>query len=136
MKLYQHKAQYYETDQMGVVHHSNYIRWMEEARIDFLAQIGWDYKKLEENGVISPVTSVECKYKVSTYFSEVVTIVVSVVEFKGIKLKLKYEMRKEDGSLACEGRSEHCFLNREGRILNLKKEYPDFFKILTSLVVQ
>ena len=48
MKLYEHKVQYYETDKMGIVHHSNYIRWMEEARIDFLSQIGWDYKKLEE----------------------------------------------------------------------------------------
>ena len=60
MKLYQHKVQYYETDKMGIVHHSNYIRWMEEARIDFLSQIGWDYKKLEESGVISPVTAVDC----------------------------------------------------------------------------
>lgn len=135
MNLYQHKAQYYETDQMGVVHHSNYIRWMEEARIDFLAQIGWDYKKLEESGVISPVTAIECKYKVSTYFSEVVTIAVSVEEFKGVKLKLKYELKKEDGTLACEGYSEHCFLNREGKILNLKRENPAFYETLNGLVV-
>lgn len=135
MKRYQHKAQYYETDQMGVVHHSNYIRWMEEARIDFFIQIGWDYKKLEESGVISPVTAVECRYKVSTYFSEVVTITVSVKEFKGIVLKLKYEMRKDDGSLACEGCSEHCFLTKEGKILNLKKEYPTFYETLNGMVV-
>lgn len=135
MKRYQHKAQYYETDQMGVVHHSNYIRWMEEARIDFFTQIGWDYKKLEESGVISPVTAVECRYKVSTYFSEVVTITVSVKEFKGIVLKLKYEMRKDDGSLACEGCSEHCFLTKEGKILNLKKEYPTFYETLNGMVV-
>lgn len=136
MKRYQHKAQYYETDQMGVVHHSNYIRWMEEARIDFLAQIGWDYKKLEESGVISPVTAVECKYKVSTYFSEVVTITVTVKEFKGVVLKLKYEMRKEDGSLACEGYSEHCFLTKEGKILNLRKEYPTFYEVLNGMVIE
>lgn len=49
---YAHKVQYYETDRMGVTHHSNYIRWMEEARVDFLAQIGWDYAKLEEAGII------------------------------------------------------------------------------------
>lgn len=136
MNLYQHKAQYYETDQMGVVHHSNYIRWMEEARIDFLSQIGWEYKKLEDSGVISPVTAVECKYKVSTYFSEVITITVSVKEFKGVKLKLKYEMKKEDGTLACEGYSDHCFLNREGKILNLKREYPAFFDTLTSMSIE
>ena len=54
MKPYEHKVQYYETDKMGIVHHSNYIRWMEEARIDFLDQIGWNYKVMEDNGIISP----------------------------------------------------------------------------------
>ena len=47
-KGYNHTVQYYETDKMGITHHSNYIRWMEEARVDFLKQIGWDYDKLEE----------------------------------------------------------------------------------------
>lgn len=58
MKDYKHFVQYYETDQMGITHHSNYIRWMEEARIDFLKQIGWNYKKLESLGIISPVTAI------------------------------------------------------------------------------
>ena len=60
--VYQRPVQYYETDRMQIVHHSNYIRWMEEARIDFLRQIGWDYAKLESIGIISPVTAVNCKY--------------------------------------------------------------------------
>ena len=47
MKPYFHTVQYYETDRMGLTHHSNYVRWMEEARIDFLKQIGWNYEKLE-----------------------------------------------------------------------------------------
>ena len=133
MKVYEHKVQYYETDKMGIVHHSNYIRWMEEARIDFLSQIGWDYKKLEDMGVISPVTAVECKYKVSTTFSDLITISVEVEEFKGVKLKLKYEMKKND-VLVCEGYSEHCFFNNDGNILNLRREYPEFYSTLTNLV--
>ncbi len=132
MNLYQHKVQYYETDKMGIVHHSNYIRWMEEARIDFLSQIGWDYKKLEESGIISPVTAVECKYKFSTSFSDLITISVYVEEFKGVKLKLRYEMKKED-VFVCEGTSEHCFLNRDGKIINLRREYPEFYDALTNL---
>ena len=132
MNLYQHKVQYYETDKMGIVHHSNYIRWMEEARTDFLSQIGWDYKRLEEIGVISPVTAVNCQYKVSTYFSDVVTISVKVEEFKGVKLKLAYEMKRDD-AVVCLGHSEQCFLNPEGKLINLKREYPEFFKILTEL---
>lgn len=132
MNLYQHKVQYYETDKMGIVHHSNYIRWMEEARIDFLGQIGWNYKKLEDMGVISPVTAVDCKYKVSTYFDDVITIKVWIEEFKGVKLKIAYEMKRDD-MVVCEARSEHCFLDAEGNIIRLRKEYPEFYETLTNL---
>lgn len=133
MKLYQHKVHYYETDKMGIVHHSNYIRWMEEARIFFLDQVGWSFKKLEEMGVVSPVTAVECKYKVSTFFDEIITISVWVEEFKGVRLKLGYAMKKEDGTLACEGFSEHCFMNLDGKLISLKREYPELFQCLASL---
>jgi len=56
-----------------------------------------------------------------------------VEEFKGVKLKLRYEMRKEDGQLACEAQSEHGFLNREGKIISIKKEYPELYKVLNTL---
>ena len=132
MHSYEHKVQYYETDQMGIAHHSNYIRWMEEARIDFLNQIGWDYKTLEENGVISPVTAVDCKYRMTTKFYDVIEIRVIVTEFKGIKLKLRYEMRREQ-NLVCEATSEHCFLDRDGKILNIKRSHPGLYEALAAL---
>ena len=66
--MYRHKVQYYETDKMGITHHSNYIRWMEEARVDFLEKEGWPYQRFEEEGLISPVISVECRYKKPTTF--------------------------------------------------------------------
>ena len=69
---YKHTVQYYETDKMGIVHHSNYIRWMEEARVNFLDRIGASYFELEEKGIISPVTAIDCKYKLSTRFPETV----------------------------------------------------------------
>ena len=85
MRPYEHKVQYYETDKMGIVHHSNYIRWMEEARVDFLEQIGWGMDRLEALGMVSPVTAVECKYKVSTKFPERIRIEVGIEEFRGVK---------------------------------------------------
>ena len=51
MEKYIHKVQYYETDKMGITHHSNYIRWMEEARINYLEQNGWPYDKLEKERI-------------------------------------------------------------------------------------
>ena len=132
--MYQHIVQYYETDKMGITHHSNYIRWMEEARIDFLSKIGWSYAKLEAEGIISPVIAVESKYMKTTTFMDKVNIEVIVSEFKGVKLKLKYIMKKEDGNTVCEAASEHCFLNEQGRPIKLNKDYPLFYAALMEQI--
>lgn len=134
MENYRHKVQYYETDKMGITHHSNYIRWMEEARVDFLAQIGWNYDRLEEMGIVSPVTEITCKYKTVTTFADEVFITVTAEEFSGIRLKLHYEMKNADGTLVCEAHSEHCFLNTNGRPIRMQKEYPELFETLSELV--
>ncbi len=131
---YIHTVQYYETDKMGITHHSNYIRWMEEARVDFLSQIGWDYARLEDMGIISPVLSVTCDYKKTTTFSDRVSISVSVKEFKGVKLHLSYEMKDQDGNVVCQGTSSHGFLNMEGKPIRMKQEYPELFDTLSGLV--
>ncbi|MGN1096102.1 MAG: acyl-CoA thioesterase [Eubacteriales bacterium] len=135
MTSYKHTVQYYETDKMGITHHSNYIRWMEEARVDFLRQIGWNYEKLEENGIVSPVTAIECRYKSPTFFAETVNIDVCVEGFKGARLRLKYEMKKEDGTFVCDAHSEHCFMNKDGKFIRLQKEFPDFYKALMRFSV-
>ena len=136
MELYLHKVQYYETDQMAIVHHSNYIRWMEEARIDFLSRIGCDYKTMEDNGIISPVTAVDCRYKVSARFGDTVAVRVWVEEFRGAKLKIGYEMTNQEGTLVAEGRSEHCFISREGKLLNLKRSNPDIFNLISQFIAE
>ena len=132
--IFGHKVQYYETDKMGITHHSNYIRWMEEARVAYLDSINLSYAKLEESGIISPVASVECNYKKTSTFDDVIDIKISVTEFKGVKLKLKYEMTNADGELCCVANSMHCFLNAEGALINIKKEYPDIYDILSNEV--
>ena len=92
MTPYIHKVHYYETDKMGITHHSNYIRWMEEARVAFLDEIGWSYSKLEEVGLISPVLGVNCRYLHPTVFDEEVRITVKVKELKLSKMKVGYRM--------------------------------------------
>ncbi len=129
---YLHRVQYYETDKMGITHHSNYIRWMEEARVDFLQKIGWPYEKLEQMGIYSPVTAVNCKFRAPTRFPDTVRIRVSVAECSGLRLRIHYEMRRED-RLVLEGDSEHCFLDADGRLLRLQRESPELCKLLTEL---
>ena len=131
---YLHIVQYYETDKMGITHHSNYIRWMEEARVDFLSQIGWEFAKLEAMGIVSPVLTVSCDYKLPTGFSDKVTIKVTVKEFKGVKLFLNYEMKNEEGKIVCTGTTSHAFLNTEGKPIRMKQEFPELFETLCGLV--
>lgn len=130
MKPYTHKVHYYETDRMGITHHSNYIRWMEEARTDYLVQIGWPLEKLEEMGVVSPVTALEVKYQNTTTFADIIRIQVTLLQCTGVRLKLGYQMEKTDGTPVFSAVSEHCFLDRAGKILRLKKEYPAFYQAL------
>ena len=134
MKPYIHKVQYYETDKMGITHHSNYVRWMEEARIEFLDQIGWSYVRMEEEGIISPVLAVNCRYKHSTTFSDEISVTVKVKEFKGVRLILEYTMKnRKDDFVVLTGTTEHCFLNTQARPINMKKEFPGLFQVLTDL---
>lgn len=126
VKPYEHQAKYYETDQMGIIHHSNYIRWMEEARMDLMAQMGYDYKKMEEAEIISPVLSVECQYKSMVHFNDIVVIETKIAYYNGVKMTMQYRMSdKETGELRTLATSEHCFLNASGKPISLKRSYPE-----------
>ena len=82
---YIHKVQNYETDQMGIVHHSNYIRWFEEARCDLLDYMGVGFADLEKQGIISPILSVEADYLRMVYYGDTVSIDAYIKEYNGIK---------------------------------------------------
>ena len=132
---YTHRVHYYETDRMGVTHHSNYIRMMEEARVDFMAQLGWPYARMEELGVMSPVTAVNVKYLAPTTFDDRVVITVKVMAFDGVRLTIGYTMEKagETAQMVLTGESEHVFLNAQGRFVRLKRELPEFYQLLTEM---
>jgi acyl-CoA thioester hydrolase len=133
MNQYAHKTQYYETDQMGIIHHSNYIRWFEEARVDMLEQLDLGYADMEAAGIIMPVLAVSCEYKKMTYFGETVEIGVRMTSLTGVKFSLEYEVKAQrTGELRCIGESRHCFLNKEGKPLNMKKMYPEIFETLQN----
>ncbi len=135
MKPYMLKARYYETDQMGIIHHANYIRWMEEARIDMLSQMGYPYRRFEEMGYISPVLHAECEYKKSVKFDDEVKIVVSLQEFGKVKFTLRYDIynMSEDGVLSAVGTTRHCFLNKDGRPVMMNKEMNKFTDAMLQL---
>lgn len=137
LKPYVHNVKYYETDQMAVVHHSNYIRWFEEARVDWLNQAGMPYDEMEERGIIIPVLSVSAEYRTMTRFGETVLICPKVERYDGLRLDLSYRVVNADtGELRCIGRSGHCFLNRDYRPIGLKRRAPDYDAILREVLAQ
>ena len=134
MTPYTHKVQYYETDMMGLTHHSNYIRWMEEARIDFMDQLGFPYTRMEAAQVYSPVKSVQCDYRHTSTFGETITITVTAESFIGVVLALAYEMKNAEGTTVGTARSEHVFLNKEGAFVRLKRQLPEFCDALDQIL--
>lgn len=136
MNDYIHKVHYHETDRMGITHHSNYIKWMEQARVDYLDRIGYGYARVEREGIVSPVIGIECQYKNPTTFDDEVRIRVEVEEFRGVRLVIRYHMsRVSDGSTVLTGRSTHCFTTPAGKPIILKKQFPELDALLRRMVV-
>lgn len=129
MKVYEHKTQYYETDQMGIIHHSNYIRWFEEARSDYLEQLGIGYAAMEERGLLIPVLAVQCEYKTMTHFGDTVRIEMRLETYDSVRMTVVYEVKDAvTDELRCIGQTKHCFM-QNGRPVSLKRRFPDIDEI-------
>ena len=134
MFTYSRKVHYHETDKMGITHHSNYIRWMEEARIEFLDHIGCSYARMEDEGVVSPVIGVRCEYKRSTTFDDTVDVEVSLKKYNGVKLTIGYVMKNAaDGSTVFIGESDHCFTTAAGKPIAVRRRFPAYDEVFIKL---
>ncbi|MCK9304210.1 MAG: thioesterase family protein [Bacteroidales bacterium] len=110
------RVRYYETDGMGVVHHSNYIRYFEFGRDDALVKLGLPLKKIEQElGIMMPVISAECNYKTPAVYSDELTIVSTVKELPRVKIKVETEIFRENGDLVCSGSVTLAFINSRTR---------------------
>lgn len=132
--IFERKINYYETDKMGVVHHSNYIRYMEEARCAWLESIEMPFTLLEENNITIPVLGVNCEYKYHVTFGDIIIIKPYVKEYTGVRMKVGYDIKdKKTGKTVLVGETKHCFTNENLRPVNLKKvskEFSDKFQNL------
>lgn len=132
MEAYVHKVQYYETDQMGVVHHSNYIRWFEEARVDYMEKMGMGYDTVEKEGIISPVVSLNCEYKSPARFGDSVFVITCLKHISGVRFCFSYEVYDlECRELRATGESHHCFV-KDNRIISIKKENEKAYELFKS----
>lgn len=128
---YIRNVQYHETDRMGITHHSNYVKWMEEAKVDFLSKIGYTYNQMETDGVSAPVIELECQYLAPTTFGDIIEINASVLEFDGVTVTINYVMvNSETQKTVFTGKTKHCFVDKTGKLIILKKVVPEMAKRL------
>lgn len=125
LKPYQRPVHFYETDQMGIVHHSNYVRWFEEARTEFLHQIDLDYANLEAQGVQTTVLGYSCDNHKPARFGDTISIRIRPFAFNGVRISFLYQVyRAEDQELLATGETRHCFVNGQMVPMNIKRKYP------------
>lgn len=130
MHTYLHTVQYYECDPMAVMHHSNYVRVMEESRVDWMETMGFGYARMEAEGVVSPVTAISVDYKHPSHFSETIAVAIHVLELGTVRLRIGYEMKVGD-RLVATATSTHCFVEN-GRPVALERRFPEFYESLKT----
>lgn len=127
-------VRYYETDQMAIVHHSNYIRYFECARTEMLIALDYPIEAIEADGVVMPVVSVTCKYKHSAKMVDVLRVVCMIDKVPLAKLPIREEVYNQDGVLCAEGVVTIGFLDKvTGRPVACP---PKFTKILEERITK
>ncbi len=132
---YTRKVRYYETDQMGIVHHSNYARWFEEARLHYMDQVGLSYATMEQWGLISPVLFCNASFKRPLRFNELFSIDVRLKDFSGVRFAVEYTVYQEpEHLLSATGETGHCFTNATMDPVRLKTNYPEIYERMLALM--
>lgn len=132
---YERKINYYETDRMGIVHHSNYIRFMEEARCKMLENYDFPYSAFEEKGVMIPVLGVNCSFKHHVTFNDEIIIKPYIKEFNGVRLTMGYTItNKITGELVLTGETKHCFTDMNLKPIRLQNKIPEYYEKYVSLL--
>ena len=109
------RVRYGETDQMGVVYHGNYAQYFEIARIEWLEQLGFSYKKMEEQGVMLPVVSLNTEFKKPAMFDDILTIKTRLQRSPSVKIEFDYELFNQKGELLTTGGTVLVFVSSESR---------------------
>ncbi|RSK52851.1 acyl-CoA thioesterase [Bacillus canaveralius] len=121
------EVRYAETDQMGVVYHANYLIWMELGRTQLIEDLGFNYAKLEGEGIISPVIDIQASYKKPVRYGEKALVKTWIEEYDGFRVTYAYEIADESGNIAVTGLSKHVCVKKESfRPISIKRSYPDW----------
>ncbi len=127
-------VRYVETDKMGIVYHSNYYVWFELGRGDFIKKIGMKYSEMENMGIMMPLVETYCKYYEGAKYEDEVIIQTSIQELSAVKVVFNYTViRENDGKLLAKGKTTQTFIDKNFKIVNLKKNYSDLWEKMQQL---
>lgn len=126
---HQIRVRYGETDQMGVVHHSVYALYFEEARTEFMRAVGLSYAGLEKRGVYLPVIELSVRFKSGPAYDAVLDVETRLTELSRVKMRLDYRARyREDGSVVAEGHTVHASTNPGMRPVRIPADVAEVFR--------
>lgn len=130
-------VRYAETDQMGIVHHSNYPIWFEAGRTDFIRQMGMPYSKIEENGAMLPLLELKVIFKGSARYEDEIIIKTYIKEYTGIRLLFHYDVYKAgDEKVITQGETLHVWTNKSLKPVNIRKYRPEIDELIEKAANQ
>lgn len=126
-------VRYAETDQMGIVHHSNYPVWFEAGRTDFIKKMGMSYSEIEERGAFLPLIELKCTFSGVARYEDRIVVRTSIKEYNGVRLTFFYQVCMENtGKIITEGETVHAWTNGDLKPVNLRKFKPEIHQLVTS----
>ncbi len=130
------RVRYAETDQMGVVYHSNYLIWFEVGRVELMRFLGFDYKRMEaDDDTYMVVADAHCRYHYPARYDDLLTVRTRILEAKTRVLKFGYEIfHQEDNKLLATGDTTHVATSRVGRVKHFPERYKTEFLALAATI--
>ena len=129
------RVRYAETDKMGFVHHSVYPIWYELARTDLSKLAGFPYSKMEEDGVLTPLVELNCKYIKPAYYDDELVVTATVSKLTPARIVFYYEVFKDDSDKPINtGYTVHAIVNKDMRPINTKKLFPDIYQTMEKMM--
>ncbi|MBR1623002.1 MAG: acyl-CoA thioesterase [Pseudobutyrivibrio sp.] len=123
---FEHHTRYHETDQQGIIHTSNYLNWKEDARMNLMEQMGLSFKQMLDMEISSPVISQSIEYRSAVSFDETVVIDTKLLSYDGHEMEIAYRIYdKATGEDRAIAKSRHCFVNKSGMPISMKRAYPE-----------
>ncbi len=130
-------ARYAETDQMGIIHHSNYAVWFEAGRTDFLKKAGVSNTDIEAKGILLPLYEMNCRFKAPVRYEDEIMVVTRLKKISRVRLCFSYRvLNVANHKLSATGETMHAWTDRVLRPVNAEKAVPDVYSILSKAVIQ